>query len=170
MGRSTDSPDSMTADDTEGMVFERAGPEHTELLVEMMREFYDFEHLPWDSAVARRGLGMVLGDLSLWEVWLVRRAGEAAGYFVLGFGFSLEFRGRFALLDELYLREEFRGGGLGRRAIRHAEEVCRGQGIDALRLEVEHRNGGAQAFYRAVGFEGHERYLLTRWIPEVPGG
>ncbi|MBV9772306.1 MAG: GNAT family N-acetyltransferase [Gemmatimonadetes bacterium] len=153
------------ADITDEAVFERASAEHTELLVQLMREFYDFEHLPWDGAAARSALGMALDDPALSEVWLIRRSGEAAGYFVLGFGFSLEFRGRFALLDELYLREPFRGGGLGRRAIRHAEEVCRARGIEALRLEVEHKNAGAQAFYRAVGFEGHERYLLTRWIP-----
>lgn len=147
------------------VVFERAGAAHPELLVGLMHEFYDFEHLAWDEAVARRGVEMLLADPSLGEAWLVRRTGEPAGYFVLGFGFSLEFHGRFALLDELYLREPFRGGGVGRRMIRHVEEVCRARGIRALRLEVEHRNSVAQAFYRALGFEGHERYLLTRWVP-----
>ncbi|HEX2091841.1 MAG TPA: GNAT family N-acetyltransferase [Longimicrobiaceae bacterium] len=154
----------MATNEPDGVVFERADATRTELLVEMMREFYAFEHLPWDEEAARRGLGMILEDGSLGEVWLIRRGGAMAGYFVLAFGFSLEFRGRDAFLDEIYIREEHRGGGLGRGAIRKAEEVCRARGVRALHLEVERKNTGAQAFYRTLGFEDHDRYLLTKWV------
>jgi len=151
--------------------FERAGPEHAEILVEMMREFYAFEHLAWDGETARQGLGEILGDASLGEVWVIRRGGVPAGYFVLTVGFSLEFRGRYLLLDELYVREEHRGSGVGRRALGQAEEACRARGIGALRLEVERRNAAARAFYRTAGFHDHDRDLLTRWVPaEAEGG
>ncbi len=150
--------------------FERAGAEHAELVVEMMREFYAFEHLAWDGEAALRGLGEILRDASLGEVWLVRRGGAPAGYLVLTVGFSLEFRGRYLLLDELYVREEHRGSGVGRRAIGQAEEACRARGIAALRLEVERRNTVARAFYRTVGFHDHDRDLLTRWVGPVAEG
>lgn len=150
--------------------FERARPEHAGLLVEMMREFYAFEHLAWDEDHARQGLGEILGDGSLGEVWVIRRGGVPAGYFVLTVGFSLEFRGRYLLLDELYVREEHRGSGVGRLAMGQAEEACRARGIGALRLEVERRNTGARAFYRTVGFRGHDRDLLTRWVPPAAEG
>ncbi len=155
---------------TDLVSFVRATPADTDLLVEMMREFYAYEHLAWDEEAARRGLEMVLGDGSLGEVWTMRRGGEAVGYFVLGFGFSLEFRGRDAFLDELYVREAHRGGGVGRRAIRQAEEVCRERGVRALHLEVERKNTGAQAFYRTLGFGDHDRYLLTKWVSPDPEG
>jgi GNAT superfamily N-acetyltransferase len=154
----------------EETLFERARPEHAELLVEMMREFYAFEHLAWDEEAARQGLDALLGDASLGEVWLVRRGRAPAGYFVLTVGFSLEFRGRYLLLDELYVREEHRGSGIGRRAMGQAEEACRARGIGALRLEVERRNTGARAFYRAAGFHDHDRDLLTRWVPRAAEG
>jgi GNAT superfamily N-acetyltransferase len=134
---------------------ERAGPEHAELLVETMREFYAFEHLAWDEEAARQALDTLLGDASLGEVWVIRRGGVPAGYFVLTVGFSLEFRGRYLLLDELYVREEHRGSGIGRLAMGQAEEACRARGIGALRLEVERKNTGARAFYRTAGFRDH---------------
>lgn len=150
------------------MQFTRATVAHRDTLLMMMREFYAFEHLPWDEAEARRALDTLLEDGRLGEVWLAVREGETAGYFVLSFGFSLEFRGRFALLDELFLREGHRGGGLGRRAMEQAVRACRAQGIRALRLEVEHRNTAAQAFYRRLGFHAHERHLMTQWIDADP--
>lgn len=153
-----------------GAAFERAGPEHAELLVEMMREFYAHERLAWDEEAARQGLGALLGDASLGEAWLVRRGGAPAGYFVLAAGFSLEFRGRYLLLDELYVREEHRGSGLGRRAVEQAEEACRARGMHALRLEVERRNTGARTFYGIVGFQDHDRDLLTKWIDPAAEG
>lgn len=163
----TDHPSS-SVPASEAMQFTRANAAHRSTLLLLMREFYAFEHLAWDEAEARGALDTLLGDTSLGEVWLAVRGGEAAGYFVLSFGFSLEFRGRFALLDELFLREGHRGGGLGRRAMEQAVRACRAQGIHALRLEVEHRNGAAQAFYRRLGFHAHERHLMTRWIDADP--
>ncbi|HEU0076977.1 MAG TPA: GNAT family N-acetyltransferase [Longimicrobiaceae bacterium] len=152
-----------------GAAFERAGTEHAELLLEMMAEFYAHEHLAWDPEAARGALGALLGDASLGEAWLVRRGGAPAGYFVLAAGFSLEFGGGCLLLDELYVREEHRGGGIGRGALRRAEEACRDRGMRALRLEADRGNPRVQALYRGLGFGDHGRDLLTKWIAPTAG-
>jgi GNAT superfamily N-acetyltransferase len=147
------------------IAFARADASHRPLLLGMMREFYAYEHLAWDEAVAARGLDCIAGDSSLGEVWMVLADGEPAGYFVLALSFSLEFHGRYGFLDELFLREPFRGGGIGRRAVQHAAEVCSAIGARALRLEITATNPGARAFYARLGFEDVGRTLLTRWIP-----
>ncbi|HEU0055537.1 MAG TPA: GNAT family N-acetyltransferase [Longimicrobium sp.] len=149
---------------TEETTFELATAADTETLVPMIREFYAYEGLAFDETRVRDALGQLLGDARLGRVWIVRAGGEAAGYVVLTFGFSLEFAGRDAFLDELFLREAHRGGGLGRRAIETAAEACRALGIRALHLEVERHNSAAQEFYRRMGFTDHDRYLLTRWL------
>lgn len=89
---------------------------------------------------------------------------EVAGYAVLTFGYSLEFHGRDAFVDELYLRNEYRGQGIGKRALEFLTEVCVAEGVSALHLEVERSNTQAQAVYRKFGFEDHDRYLMTRWL------
>jgi ribosomal protein S18 acetylase RimI-like enzyme len=95
---------------------------------------------------------------------LIRVNDATAGYLVLTFGFSLEFGGRDALIDELYVRENFRGRGLGRASLVLAAEVCREEGIRALHLEVDRVNTRAQGVYRQAGFRDHDRYLLTKWL------
>jgi ribosomal protein S18 acetylase RimI-like enzyme len=77
---------------------------------------------------------------------------------------SLEFGGRDAFIDELYVRPAYRGQGIGTKVLKFADEVCRSAGVQALHLEVERKNVKAQTFYRKVGFQDHDRYLMTRWI------
>ncbi|HLL16459.1 MAG TPA: GNAT family N-acetyltransferase [Pyrinomonadaceae bacterium] len=157
----TNSADPLKADSMKP-VFTLARASDADELVELMREFYAFEHLAFDEGAARGALRQILGDGRFGVIHLIRMGAEAAGYLVVTFGFSLEFRGRDAFVDELYLRENFRGRGIGRASIEFAAELCRGEGIAALHLEVERANTRAQALYRRAGFRDHDRYLLTK--------
>jgi GNAT superfamily N-acetyltransferase len=105
-----------------------------------------------------------LADPSLGSVWLVERGGVAVGYAVLTFGYSLEFSGRFALLDELFILAPYRSQGLGRQILERLEDVCRDLGLTALRLEVARTNQGARRLYEKAGFEAHDRDLMTLWL------
>lgn len=146
------------------LTFELAKSADTDMLLQFMREFYAFDHLEFEEEGARRALTTLLSDASLGRVWLICVDGEAIGYIVLAFGFSLEFRGRDAFLDEIYLREEYRGQGIGTQALLFVEEACRALDIRALHLEVSRDNTPAQRVYRAFGFADHDRYLMTRRI------
>jgi GNAT superfamily N-acetyltransferase len=148
-------------------VFTLARASDAELLVELMGEFYACEHLEFEARAARAALEQILRDRRFGVVHLIRVGEEAAGYFVLTFGFSLEFGGRDAFVDELYLREKFRGHGLGKASLELAVEVCRAEGIRALHLEVDRVNTRAQGVYRRAGFRDHDRYLLTKWVQET---
>ena len=88
------------------------------------------------------------------------------GYLALTFGFSLEFHGRDAFIDELYIRPTHRGRGWGTRAIGHAETVALTAKVRAVHLEVGRGNAAAQAFYRKAGYADHDRYLMTKWIED----
>ncbi len=106
----------------------------------------------------------VLDNPDLAQIYLIFRGTDLAGYFALTFCFSLEFHGRFALLDELYLREPYRRQKLGKAVVVFAEDLCRKAGIKAVRLEVGRENQGAQSLYRAAGFKEDERNLMTKWL------
>jgi ribosomal protein S18 acetylase RimI-like enzyme len=104
----------------------------------------------------------VLADPSHGRAVLIEVEGAVAGYLVVCFGWSLEFHGRDAFVDELYVRSRFRGQGIGTRALEVAAEVCRTSGVRALHLEVERSNTRAQSVYRRTGFADREHYLMTR--------
>jgi len=78
--------------------------------------------------------------------------------------YSLEFAGRCAVVDELYVREAHRGRGIATRAVELAAEACREMDLSALRLEVDVGNTRAMALYRRLGFVLQERYMMSRWL------
>lgn len=133
-------------------------------LMEMMREFYAQQEMRFDEPAAAQVVNKALNSPDLAQIYLIFRGTELAGYFALTFCFSLEFHGRFALFDELYLREPFRRQKLGKAVVAFAEDLCRKAGIKALRLEVGRENQGAQSLYRATGFKEDERNLMTKWL------
>ena len=141
-----------------------ATPSDIPHLLTMMESLYAADHIPFETARHRHALEALLADPQLGYPYLVKLDEERAGYVILTLGFSLEFAGRFALLDEIYIAEEYRGRGAGERVLRRIEEICRSMGIRAIRLEVEHANSGAQRLYKRLGFVPHERYLMTRWL------
>jgi ribosomal protein S18 acetylase RimI-like enzyme len=135
-----------------------------DLLVRFMRELYEHDHLPFDGPAARLAMEKILQDHSLGRVWLIQDGEQAIGYVVLTLGYSLEYHGRDAFVDEIYIRASHRGKGIGTQIIQFLEEVCRNLEVRALHLEVERANTKAQAFYHKVGFEDHDRYLLTKRV------
>jgi GNAT superfamily N-acetyltransferase len=144
--------------------FQSAAPTDLEALLVMMREFYVHEGLLFDKADAQRALEGILTNDSLGRVFLIHTGQAVAGYTVLTFGYSLEFHGRDAFVDELFLLEKFRGQGISQRVLEFLASVCRENDIAALHLEVERKNLTAQAAYRKFGFADHDRYLMTKWL------
>jgi ribosomal protein S18 acetylase RimI-like enzyme len=142
--------------------FRPAGASDHATLLELMREFYAHEQIAFDAAAAGAALRMLLEDERHGRAVLIEPEGRLAGYLIVAFGFSLEFQGRDAFVDELWVREPFRGRGLGTQALELAAELCRAAGVRALHLEVEHANRRAQAVYRRAGFSDRPHYLMTR--------
>jgi GNAT superfamily N-acetyltransferase len=134
------------------------------VLVALMRDFYAEEHLGFDEVVTPRALRELLASPALGTVLVFTHADSVTGYLVLTHGFSLEFHGRYALLDELYLIPSVRGRGWGRHALAVAAETARAAGFSALRLEVNHANTRARSAYLKCGYQDNRRDLLTRWL------
>ncbi|HEY1339615.1 MAG TPA: GNAT family N-acetyltransferase [Bryobacteraceae bacterium] len=130
--------------------------------LDMMPRLYGSQ--PFDPMQARAALERLLADPRWGGAWLIESEGKTSGYLVLTVCFSLEFRGRYGLLDELYLEPEARGRGIGKEALDFVAEECRRRGFAAVRLEVGLDNARALALYQREGFTAHKRYLMTKWI------
>ena len=145
-------------------LFQLISDHEIELVLPLMQEFYCQQNMRFDKAVARVALNKLIHNPGLGQMYLIFLGPELAGYFALTFCFSLEFHGKFALLDELYIREPFRRRKLGRSVVEFAERICRELHIKALRLEVGRGNTIAQSLYTAAGFNREERNLMTKWL------
>jgi diamine N-acetyltransferase len=139
-----------------------AGPEDGEAILDLMEQFYAGERYPYDREKARAALMPFLGEPALGRAWLFRDGDTPVGYFVLTLGWSLEYGGRDAFVDELFVSPSHRGRGLGRRALETMDEACRELSVSALHLEVEKDNLKAAELYRKRGFEDHDRRLMSK--------
>ncbi len=144
---------------------EIAAPSAARILLDLMEQFYAEERYPFERERARAALEPFLSDPKLGRTWLFKDGEVAVGYFVLTLGWSLEYGGRDAFVDELFVSPSHRGRGLGRRALEVIEEACRELGVQALHLEVEKENAAAE-LYRKSGFEEHHRRLMSKRIRE----
>jgi GNAT superfamily N-acetyltransferase len=134
------------------------------ILLEMMQEYYRFDGHAFDRQKAQIALVNFLRDPAFGRAWLICDQETPVGYVVLTFGYSLEYLGRDAFLDEFYLRESHRGRGWGRRALQFVEEQARTFEIRSIHLEVVRENTHAKEFYRRAGYADHRHSLMSKWI------
>jgi diamine N-acetyltransferase len=134
------------------------------ILLQYMRQFYAIDDYPFEEQAARRAMEKIVQDRSLGRVWMVCAGAAPIGYIILTFGYSLEYQGRDAFIDELYIDATQRDQGIGSKTLQFALQACQELDIKALHLEVEPTNAAGLALYRKFGFEDHHRRLMTRWI------
>jgi RimJ/RimL family protein N-acetyltransferase len=129
-------------------------------LIELVSAYHRFEGIESEAARLRETLSPLLGTSPVGVIWLIEVAGQAVGYIALTFGYSIEFGGRDAFVDELYIEPAHRGKGFGTEALRMTRSRARALGIRALHLEVGRDNERAQRVYAALGFLPRDRFVL----------
>ena len=146
-----------------------ASSEDVPLLVGFMTEFYAETATPLDSTRAAHAFATLLADDRMGKVWLIEAGDVAVGYVVLTFSYSMEFGGRNAFVDDLFIQAAFRGAGLGTAALAQVRNFCVACGVRALHLETGRDNAAAHALYRRAGFEVTDRQLLTLAFADPAG-
>lgn len=132
----------------------------------MMRSLAEQEpgKITFDEASARAALHQFASLPAFGRVWILYDGRTLVGYIILTIGFSFEFHGHDAFIDELFIKAEYRRRGYGRQAVALLEERAREMGVTAVHLEVDHGNDPALELYRRAGYENHNRFLMTKWL------
>lgn len=134
-------------------------------LLSLMRQMQKED--PWsevfDETILRQNLCAIFGDARYGLLYLARDQQVAVGYLVICFDFSLEYRGKGAWIDELFVQPSHRGQGIGTQLLDFAETASREHGAQFLHLEVNHGNSAVE-LYRRRGFMDHHRFLMTKTL------
>jgi diamine N-acetyltransferase len=149
--------------------FHLAGPEDLPVLLSMMKQLQadDPWSIPYNETNAATAVDDLLRDHSLGRIWMIASHGETIGYIVMAFDYSLEYGGRGAWVDEVFVQRDYRGAGVGTQALEFFVTQARALGATVVHLEVNHGNPAIE-LYRRLGFEDHQRYLMTKWLIEKP--
>ena len=87
-----------------------------------------------------------------------------AGVAQLRYRFGVWLGAEDCWLEDLYVRDDARGAGLGVALVEAAAERARGRGCRRIELDVAAGNAPARALYERLGFEspGGETLLMRR--------
>ena len=123
------------------------------LLLRFFRELAEYERHPDkvvidEQTLIRDGFGAKPKFRSLIAEW----DGEAIGY-ALFFGFYSSWKGSGIFLEDLFVRETYRGRGIGRAILSEVARIARQEGSYGIRWEVLGWNESAIRFYKSLGAE-----------------
>lgn len=130
------------------------------MIVDLMADFYQIDGYPIDRTLSTTNFEYFINKTDLGRAWLIYHDEEIVGYVMIAFMFSFEYGGRIAFLDELYLNENARGRGLGKKAVAFIQSQAQKLELKLLYLEIEKHNATAQKLYIAAGFEVHNRNIM----------
>ena len=131
-----------------------------EILLQLVKEFHQLEDVNLSEQKRVTALTMLVENAELGGIWLISYNNQIVGYIALCIGYSIEFSGQDAFIDEFYLRSDYRGKGLGKQALDQIKILAKQRGLQALHLEVDRSNSRAQRLYANAGFEAREKYIL----------
>ena len=123
------------------------------LLLKFIRELAEYERQP-DAVVIDEETLIKDGFESQpkFRALIADWGGQAIGY-ALFFGFYSSWKGPGIFLEDLFVREAFRGRGIGRALLSEVARVARQEGSVGIRWEVLDWNESAIKFYKSLGAE-----------------
>ncbi|MCG2792690.1 MAG: GNAT family N-acetyltransferase [Weeksellaceae bacterium] len=129
-------------------------------LSQMMKDFYAIDFYPFDEKLTNENFEKFMNGDKYGDCFKIVFQGQIAGYLILVKYFSFEFGGEILFLDELFVKPEFRGKSLGKKALEFVKNYSVENGFKAVLLEIENHNGKAKKLYEHYGFQNHKRSLM----------
>jgi GNAT superfamily N-acetyltransferase len=98
-----------------------------------------------------------------YRLYVAVAAGEVVGTFALLIMDNLAHRGApSAVVEDVAVRADVQGRGVGKAMMEFARERCREAGCYKMALSSNLKRGPAHAFYESLGFERHGYSFLIR--------
>ncbi len=135
------------------MKIEPATPEDISELADLLTLLFaqEADFRP-DREKQERGLRLLLESPHFGVIFVARDEGAVLGMVSLLFTVSTAEGGYACWLEDMVIRPDRRGDGLGSRLLTHAIEYARSRGFARITLLTDRANAGALRFYRRHGF------------------
>ncbi|MEX0328597.1 MAG: GNAT family N-acetyltransferase [Ruegeria sp.] len=137
-----------------------ARPDDLDRLMNLVAAFHDESGIEQDQESRRAALSPLLEGIPHGCIYLIGPGRAPLGYIILTFGWSVEFGGMDAFVDEIYIRPAVRGRGIATEVLHDLPKALADAGLMALHLEVDRTNEAAHKLYLRSGFKPRDRYML----------
>lgn len=144
------------------IMIREAEEEDAEYILKFMRELAEFEQVKEPLTVTEEDLRRAIFDLGKADCLMVEVKGKVQGTAIYYEEFH-PFTGETGLfLKELYLRDEVRGMGIGKKVIEFLEWKAQDRGASTLEWHCMTFNETGKRFYEKIGAQLIEDRLLYR--------
>jgi GNAT superfamily N-acetyltransferase len=144
------------------VVIREAGLEDVPVILRMIRALAEYEKLSDAVTTSEDGLRDALFERRAAEVLLAYAGDEPAGFAVFFHNFST-FLGRPGLyLEDLFVRPEWRGRGLGKQLFARVAQLAIERDCGRMEWSVLDWNEPAIGFYRNLGAQPMDEWTVFR--------
>jgi GNAT superfamily N-acetyltransferase len=142
---------------------ERATPDDVAVVLDLIKALAEYERLANEMVATEERLRESLfGNPPAIEVVLARVGAQAVGFAVWFQNFST-FLGRPGLyLEDLFVRPEWRGHGIGRALLAHLAQVAVARNYGRMEWAVLDWNETAIRFYKSIGARPMDEWKVYR--------
>ena len=137
-----------------------AGPDDLEPLARLVGAFHAEMGIELDEVTRQAALQPLLDGSPYGAAYLVGPRRAPIGYAIVTFGWSVEFGGLDAFIDEIFIRPSVRGRGMGGDVLSALPKALADAGVVAFHLEVDRNDARAQKLYARAGFQPRDRFML----------
>ena len=125
-----------------------------DIFVQMAKEFYKSEavisEIPTQNIL--NTFDEVNSNSPYAKAYIIEHDGDTAGYALIGITYSNEAGGLVVWVEEIFIKENYRGLGLGSEFLSYVEQEF-GDKAKRFRLEISHDNDSAQRLYERKGYQ-----------------
>ncbi len=106
-------------------------------------------------------------DQPKFEVLIAEFNNEIAGYLSYTWNYSIWNGCEYMILDDLFVKNGYRGHKIGLNLMQQAKEICNKKGINLIRWEVQKDNQKAIEFYNRLGATMKEKGIFKWNLKEL---
>jgi Acetyltransferases len=145
-----------------------AMPADVPIILQLIRELAEFERLLDEVQATEAQLReQLFGARPGAEVVIARLSDEVAGFALYFHNFSTFLAKPGIYLEDLYVRQKFRGQGCGEALLRHLARTALERGCGRLEWSVLDWNMRAIDFYKSLGSVPMDQWTLHRVTGEA---
>lgn len=150
-----------------GLKFKRTTEEDIPIILDFIKQIAIYEKMLDKVTATEKSLKESIFNNNRAEALLIELNNEVIGYIIYFFNFS-SFVGREGLhLEDLYIKPEYRGNGIGKKSFEVLVDIAKKNKCERLEWTCLEWNEPSLKFYKGIGAKQMNQWIIHRLDKET---
>lgn len=148
------------------MYIKKATQDDAKAIIALIKELAEYENLSDQVRIDESVFVSHVFERGLAQVLVAKQDKNIIGYALFFYSFST-FLGRSGIyLEDLYVKKEFQGQGIGLNFIKELAKICKDEGFGRLEWECLDWNEPSIKFYESLGAKRQNGWIKFRLVKD----